>query len=192
MESKAGGNSGRILTRDPRPRPSRRSRRLDGGGQHLASQEGRAPLITNQLVGHVDNPSYLLTAVDIHLSLGTPENAWGDYGSLPGGFGKVEDAYLAVAGAGEGPSLCHDRPHLVAVCKRDRRADVTQGVAGLVTPGGRASWTTGELAAWAWMPATHSIISNPTRPSTPETSRESHSSYGKAILIAYESGWTIA
>ena len=170
MESKAGGNSGRILTRDPRPRPSRRSRRLDGGGQHLASQEGRAPLITN------------------HLSLGTPANAWGDYGSLPGGFGKVEDAYLAVAGAGEGPSLCHDRPHLVAVCKRDRRADVTQGVAGLVTPGGRASWTTGELAAWAWMPATHSIISNPTRPSTPETSRESHSSYGKAILIALRVG----
>jgi len=59
------------------------------GWSTFAPQEGRAPLITNLLVGQVDNPSYLLTAVDIHLSFSTPASAWGDYGSLPGGFGKA-------------------------------------------------------------------------------------------------------
>ena len=119
----------------------------------------------------MDNPPYLLTAVDIHLSLSTPANAWGDYWEFAWRVWEGwKQAHLAVAGAGEGPGLCHDRPHLVAVCKRDRRAGVTQGIAGLVTAGGRASWTTGELAAWAWVPATQSIISNPTRPSTPEMS----------------------
>jgi hypothetical protein len=68
---------------------------------------------------------------------------------------------------------------------------VARGVAGLVTAGSRESWTTGELAPWARVPATHSIIRNPSVDAK-NAGVEGHSSYDKAILIAYKPGWTIA
>jgi hypothetical protein len=83
--------------------------------------KGGLPVITNQLVGHVDNSSYLLTSVDIHSSLSTPANAWGDYGSL--GAESCRDGAVRAAGPeatgptwqqrvpAKGRSYCHHQPH---------------------------------------------------------------------------------
>jgi hypothetical protein len=76
-------------------------------------------------------------------------------------------AHLAAADSGKGPGLCHHQP-LVPACKRDHGAS-RRGVAGLVTAGSRASWTTGELARLGvgGQPRTR-LFRN--RPSTSETS----------------------
>ena len=62
------------------------------------TNNGAVPVITKQLVGHVDNSSYPLISVNIELSLTTPANAPGPvpvmlefgFGSFPGfgGFGR--------------------------------------------------------------------------------------------------------
>jgi hypothetical protein len=62
------------------------------------TNHGAVPVITKQLVGHVDNSSYLLINVDIQLTLTTPANAtgpvpvmmdfgFGNFGGF-GGFGR--------------------------------------------------------------------------------------------------------
>lgn len=147
----------------------------------------RAPLITNQFVGHVDNPSYLLTAVDIHLSLSTPANAWGDYGSLPGGFGRVEAGPPGSSGcwrrdramprpapfgsrvqarpsSGCHASRCGPR-HRVAVAQAGRLGSLRLGV--------------GAGHAFDYFESDTSVDAR-------NVGVEGHSSYGKAIVIAWE------
>jgi hypothetical protein len=55
-------------------------------------QNGNVPIVTKQLIGHVDNSSYPAIKVDIQLSLSTPANATGpvpvimQFGLAPGAF----------------------------------------------------------------------------------------------------------
>ena len=90
--------------------------------------DGDVPVITKQLVGHVDNSSYPAITVDIRLTLTTPANATGpvpvmmEFGFSfgPGGFGGRggprrgpgggSAAELAAAGSGQGLGLCHHHP----------------------------------------------------------------------------------
>ncbi|HTQ50696.1 MAG TPA: hypothetical protein VMJ12_08290, partial [Candidatus Acidoferrales bacterium] len=65
----------------------------------IRTNNGAVPVITKQLIGHVDNSSYPLISVNIQLSLTTPANAPGPvpvmlefgFGNFPGfgGFGRT-------------------------------------------------------------------------------------------------------
>ena len=56
--------------------PARTPREL-GGHQHTDEVVGDVPVVTKQLVGHVDNSSYPPITVDIQLTLTTPADATG-------------------------------------------------------------------------------------------------------------------
>src|SRR5207253_6658603 len=57
---------------------------------------GDVPVITEQLVGHVDNSAYPLISVDIQLSLSTPEKASGPVPVM------MEVGFLGFGGGGFG------------------------------------------------------------------------------------------
>ena len=63
----------------------------------LLNDIGDVPVITKQLLGHVDNSSYPLITVDIQLTLTTPANATRpvpvimEFGFSFGGFGGARD-----------------------------------------------------------------------------------------------------
>jgi hypothetical protein len=138
--------------------------------------------------------------VDIHLSLSTSANAWGDYGVCLEAFGRSgstagrcracqpsPEATLGSPGSSafwQGPGLCHREPPWRGLSHKALLVLLQLAVA----QAGRL----GSLRAWAWGPAAHSIISKPTRLVDARNVGGGYSSYVKAILIAYEPGGTIA
>ena len=60
-----------------------------GSDFHINGMNGDVPIITKQIVGHVDNSSYPQITVDIQLTLTTPANATGPVPVIMefGGFG---------------------------------------------------------------------------------------------------------
>jgi len=147
---------------------------------------GDAPVITKQLVGHVDNASYPLITVDIQLRLSTPANATGPAPvmlELAWGFGapSAPSWQQQVLAKGWGYALLS--PTSV---QPDNGAGLTQGIIGLVNhsqPRKLDDW--GALRAWAWG-ASRALDYLETDKSVDarQVGLEGHSRYGKAALVA--------
>jgi hypothetical protein len=141
---------------------------------------GEIPVITKQLIGHVDNSSYPAITVDIRLTLTTPAKATApvpvmlEFGFMfgPGAFGGVKGG--ASKGAvpkapmpstsrrgfgGSGPSwqqqvLAKGWGYTILIpnsIQADSGAGLTQGIIGLCNKGQpRQPQDWGALRAWAW------------------------------------------
>src|SRR6202171_3552751 len=125
---------------------------------------GDVPVITRKLVGHVDNSSYPLVAVDIQLTLTTPANATGPVPVIMEfGFvfppGVRPPAPAPGAPSANGPTwqqqvLAKGWGYAVIIpitIQADNGAGLTQGIIGLVNKGqprGLDDW--GALRGWAW------------------------------------------
>jgi hypothetical protein len=127
-------------------------------------------VITKQLIGHVENSSYPLIAVDIQLTLTTPNGAagpapvimeFGFSGSRPGGpagaappVGGAPSWQQQVLARGWGYAII--TPNSI---QADNGAGLTQGIIGLCNKGQpRKLDDWGALRAWAWAPAARWII----------------------------------
>lgn len=123
---------------------------------------GDVPVITKQLVGHVDNSAYSLITVDIRLHLTTPANAprpvpvmmefgfdfgGGRAGSAGrGNFGGVQDWQKQVLAKGWGYAILTPTSF-----QADNGAGLTKGIIGLCNKGQpRKPDDWGALRAWAW------------------------------------------
>jgi hypothetical protein len=124
---------------------------------------GEVPVVTKRLVGRVDNTSYPPVAVDIQLSLTTPEKATGpvpvilEFGF--GGFGKGKGPVAPPGGGKGGPSwqeqvVGKGWGYAVIVpnsIQADNGAGLTRGIIGLCNKGQpRKPDDWGALRAWAW------------------------------------------
>ena len=164
-------------------------------------KNGDVPVITKELVGHVDNSSYPAITVDIQLTLTTPANA-----AVPVpvimefGFG----GRFPMAGRGGGPTwqqqvLAKGWGYAIIVpnsIQADNGASLTQGIIGLCNKGRpRKADDWGSLRAWAWG-ASRALDYFETDPTVDakQVGLEGHSRYGKATLVAmaYDQRFAIA
>jgi hypothetical protein len=179
--------------------------------------KGEIPVVTTQLVGHVDNASYPLITVDIQASLTTPADAirpvpvlleFGFIGPFPG---APRGGAASVAGRGPAPGAFGGGPNwqdLVLAkgwgyaiispnsVQADNGAGLTQGIIGLVNKGQpRKLDDWGALRAWAWG-ASRVLDYLETDPSVDpkQVGIEGLSRYGKAAIVAmaYDPRFAIA
>jgi hypothetical protein len=165
-------------------------------------KNGDVPVITKELVGHVDNSSYPAITVDIQLTLTTPADATGpvpvimEFG-FGGRFGRMQRS-------GGGPTwqqqvLAKGWGYAIIVpnsIQADYGAGLTQGIIGLCNKGRpRKADDWGALRAWAWG-ASRALDYFETDKSVDakQVGLEGHSRYGKATLIAmaYDQRFAIA
>ncbi len=175
---------------------------------------GEVPIVTKQLVGHVDNSAYPQITVDMQLSLTTPANATGEvpvimqFGGGPiGGAGRAgvrgpgaPPAAAAKAGPGPGrggPAGPNWQQQLLAkgwgyatlatsTIQADNGAGLTQGIIGLVNKGQRRKPEDwGALRAWAWG-ASRALdyLETDKAVDAKQVGLEGHSRYGKATVVA--------
>jgi len=128
---------------------------------------GDVPVVTKQLVGHVDNSAYPLVSVDIQLTLTTPANAVGPVpvmlllGAGPPPAGRAAPP-VGAGGPGRGPAGPSAQQLILAKgwgyaslstssVQADNGAGLTQGIIGLANKGQpRKLDDWGVLRAWAW------------------------------------------
>jgi hypothetical protein len=165
-------------------------------------KNGDVPVITKELVGHVDNSSYPAITVDIQLTLTTPADATGpvpvimEFG-FGGRFGRMQRS-------GGGPTwqqqvLAKGWGYAIIVpnsIQADYGAGLTQGIIGLCNKGRpRKADDWGALRACAWG-ASRALDYFETDKSVDakQVGLEGHSRYGKATLIAmaYDQRFAIA
>src|SRR5947208_2023632 len=165
---------------------------------------GDVPVITKQLVGHVDNSSYPLITVDIQLTLTTPANATRpvpvimEFGfGFGGAFGGLRGFGRGAAppfGGGGGPTwqqqvLAKGWGYAIITpnsIQADNGAGLTRGIIGLVNKGQpRKLDDWGALRAWAWG-ASRALDYFETDRSVEakHVALEGHSRYGKATAVA--------
>lgn len=178
------------------------------------TNRGEVPILTKQLVGHVDNSSYPLIKVDIQLTLSTPANATtpvpvvmefgfagfgGAFGGRGrGGFGGTNapggTKGFAGGGFGSGPSWQEQvlgkgwgyAILLPTSVQADNGSGLTKGIIGLCNQGQpRQADDWGALRAWAWG-ASRAMDYFQTDKSVDakRVGIEGHSRYGKAALVA--------
>ena len=164
-------------------------------------KNGEVPVITKQLVGHVDNSSFPAISVDIQLTLTTPAGAKGpvplimEFG-FGGRFGRP--------GSSSGPSwqqqvLNKGWGYAIIVpnsIQDDNGAGLNQGIIGLMNKGqSRRADDWGALRAWAWG-ASRALDYFEIDKSVDarQVGLEGHSRYGKATLVAmaYDQRFAIA
>ena len=171
--------------------------------------KGDVPVITKQLVGHVDNSEYPLITVNIQLVLTTPANATGPVPVIMEyGFGGPRPT--PPAGAAPPPPVPAGPTWQEQVLARgwgyaiitpnsiqaDNGAGLTQGIIGLVNKGQpRKLDDWGALRAWAWG-ASRALDYFETDKSVDarQVGLEGHSRYGKATVVAmaYDQRFAIA
>ncbi len=166
-------------------------------------KNGEFPVITKQLVGHVDNSSYPLVKVDIELKLTTPANAAGPVPVIME-FGWVWPTGSKPPQPPPGPTwqqqvLARGWGYAVLIpttVQADHGAGLTQGVIGLVNKGrtrGADDW--GALRAWAWG-ASRALdyFETDKAVDAKRVGIEGLSRYGKAALVtmAYDTRFAIA
>ncbi len=154
---------------------------------------GDLPVITKQLVGHVDNSSYPLLSVDIQLTLTTPANAkgpvpvimefgFGGRGFGPPGRGRGGPSWQQqVVAKGWGYAIIV--PNSI---QADNGAGLTRGIIGLCNKGQpRKVDDWGALRAWAWG-ASRALDYFATDKSidAKKVGIEGLSRYGKAAIVA--------
>jgi len=170
--------------------------------------DGNVPVIAKRLVGHVDNSSYPLIAVDIQLTLTTPANATGpvpvimEFGFT--GFGGRSPRSGRGASSGGEPSwqqqvLARGWGYAIIApnsIQADNGAGLTRGIIGLCNKGQpRKPDDWGALRAWAWG-ASRALDYFETDKSVDakQVGLEGHSRYGKATIVAmaYDQRFAIA
>jgi hypothetical protein len=170
---------------------------------------GDVPVITKQLVGHVDNSSYPPITVDIQLTLTTPADATGpvpvmmEFGfggrGAPGGKalpppGKAAPPPAGRGGFGGGPSwqqqvLAKGWGYAIIVpnsIQADNGAGLTRGIIGLCNKGQpRKLDDWGALRAWAWG-ASRALdyFETDKAVDAKQVGIEGLSRYGKAAIVA--------
>lgn len=169
------------------------------------------PVITKQIIGHVDNSSHPSITVDIQLSLTTPANASGPVPVIMEfGFGNFPRPGAPAAAAARPPAAPQGTPWQQQVLAKgwgyaslvptsiqaDNGAGLTQGIIGLVNKGQpRKPDDWGALRAWAWG-ASRALDYFETDKAVDarQVGLEGHSRYGKATLVAmaYEPRLAIA
>jgi hypothetical protein len=164
---------------------------------------GDFPVITKQLVGHVDNSAYPQITVNIQLTLTTPANATGPvpvmmqfgFGGF-GGRGRAPSTNPAPPGRGAptGPPwqqqvLAKGWGYAILIpssVQPDNGAGLISGIIGLVNKGQpRKLDDWGALSAWAWG-ASRALDYFETDKSVDarQVGLEGHSRYGKATIVA--------
>ena len=180
------------------------------------SMNGDVPIITKQLVGHVDNSSYPLITVDIQLSLTVPANVTGpvpvimQFGFVGGfgrgrfggrggtrrgsfgGFGGREGGWQQqVLAKGWGYAIISANS-----IQADNGAGLTRGIIGLCNKGQpRKPDDWGALRAWAWGAGRAlDYFEIDKSVDARQVGLEGHSRYGKATLVAmaYDQRFAIA
>jgi hypothetical protein len=180
------------------------------------TNNGEVPVITKQLVGHVDNSSYPLINVDIQLTLTTPANATGpvpviiEFGFNFGpGFGRFRGTNAFARGGfgggfgGSGPTwqqqlLAKGWGYAILVptsYQADNGAGLTKGIIGLCNKGQpRKPDDWGALRAWAWG-ASRALdyFETDQAVDAKQVGIEGLSRYGKAALVtmAYDQRFAI-
>jgi hypothetical protein len=166
------------------------------------TREG-VPVITKDLVGHLDNGSYPLINVDIQLTLTTPANASGpvpvmmELGVSPDVQAQMRKRFTDAQWAayqGTGPSwqsllLAKGWGYAILIptsVQADNGAGLTQGVIGLTNKGQpRKLDDWGALRAWAWG-ASRALdyLETDKAVDARQVGIEGLSRYGKAALVA--------
>jgi hypothetical protein len=151
---------------------------------------GSYPIVTRQLVGHVDSSSYPPISVDIRLTLVTPSNARGPvpvmmmfgFGGMPQGPPAGGDPPATQQLVADGWGYAYIVP---ASIQADNGAGLTGGIIGLVNKGQpRKPDDWGSLRAWAWgaSRALDYLETNPAMDAK-HVGIEGVSRYGKAALV---------
>jgi hypothetical protein len=167
------------------------------------------PVITKQLIGHVDNSSYPQVTVDIRLTLTTPANATGPVPVIMEfGFGQLPPRPANATPPPNAPPpgipwqqqvLAKGWGYATLVpnsIQADNGAGLTSGIIGLVNKGQpRKPDDWGALRAWAWG-ASRALdyFETDKAVNARMVGLEGHSRYGKATLVAmaYEPRLAIA
>lgn len=180
---------------------------------------GGVPVITKQLVGHVDNSSYPQITVGIQLELTTPANAAGPVPVIMEfGFTNLGGRGRGARGPGRGargPGRGAPKQPLGPTWQEqvlakgwgyailsptsiqaDNGAGLTQGIIGLVNKGQpRKLDDWGALRAWAWG-ASRALdyFETDKAVNAKQVGIEGHSRYGKATIVAmaYDQRFAIA
>jgi len=165
--------------------------------QTTNDMSGDVPVVTKQLVGHVDNSSYPQISVDIQLVLTTPAKATGPVpviiefgftGPARGGRGGPGPAAPAgptwqqqVLAKGWGYAIISPTS-----IQADNGAGLTQGIIGLVNKGQpRKPDDWGALRAWAWGSSRAlDYFETDKAVDAKRVGIEGHSRYGKATIVA--------
>jgi hypothetical protein len=165
------------------------------------------PVVTKQLIGHVDNSSYPQVTVDIRLTLTTPANATGPvpvimefgFGQLPPRPANAPPPPVQPGTPWQQQVLAKGWGYATLVpnsIQADNGAGLTAGIIGLVNKGQpRKPDDWGALRAWAWG-ASRALdyFETDKAVNARMVGLEGHSRYGKATLVAmaYEPRLAIA
>ncbi len=172
---------------------------------------GDVPVITKELIGHVDNSSYPEIAVDMRVSLSTPANAKGsvpvimEFGGNPPGTGRAFGGPAKAAPKQPaGPTWQQQvlakgwgyAEIYTSTIQADNGAGLTQGIIGLVNKGQpRQPDDWGALRAWAWG-ASRALdyFETDKAVDAKQVGIEGHSRWGKATVVAmaYDQRFAVA
>jgi hypothetical protein len=149
-------------------------------------KNGDTPVITKQLLGHVDNSAYPQVKVDIQLTLTTPANASGPVPVIMqfggGRPGMPEPAWHQMV-------LARNWGYATLVpgsIQADNGAGLNKGIIGLVNKGQpRKVDDWGALRAWGWG-ASRALdyFESDSAVDAKHVALEGHSRYGKATIVA--------
>src|SRR5580658_7630620 len=166
----------------------------------VSEKNGDVPVITENIVGHVDNSSYPLITVDIQLTLVTPAKASGpvpvimEFGLSPEVLASLAKRFPDTFKPGPGPTwqqqvLAKGWGYATIIptsFQADNGAGLTEGIVGLVNKGQpRKLDDWGALRAWAWG-ASRALDYFQTDKSVDakQVAIEGHSRLGKTALVA--------
>jgi hypothetical protein len=179
-----------------------------------SEMNGDVPVITKELIGHVDNSSYPEITVDMRVSLSTPANAKGPVpvimefgGGAPiGGRGPAGPPKQPVTPKGPPPGPSWQQQVLAKgwgyaaistnSIQADNGAGLTQGIIGLVNKGQpRQPDDWGALRAWAWG-ASRALdyFETDKAVDAKQVGIEGHSRWGKSTVVAmaYDARFAVA
>lgn len=176
----------------------------------IQERNGDVPVVTKQLVGHVDNSAYPAVKVDIQLTLSTPAAASGPVPVMMElSFSPEVMAMIAkrfpemAAAASKGPTwqqqiLAKGWGYAVYIptsVQVDKGDGLTEGIIGLVNKGQpRKLDDWGALRAWAWGASrAMDYFETDKAVDARHVGIEGHSRYGKASLVtmAYDPRFAI-
>ncbi len=176
----------------------------------IQEKNGDVPVITKQLVGHVDNSAYPAVKVDIQLTLTTPAAASGpvpvmmELSFSPEVMAMIAKRFPEMVAAGsKGPTwqqqvLAKGWGYAVYIptsVQADKGDGLTEGIIGLVNKGQpRKLDDWGALRAWAWGASrAMDYFETDKAVDARHVGIEGHSRYGKASLVtmAYDPRFAI-